>query len=500
MKLLFTNKAYFWPTHRPDKNKLGWLEYQSKKSHKELWPVHRLDKHTTGCLALAEDKETAIKAEELFSQQKVEKEYYFITDRSVEFKEKIVELYLDDGQVDPSKNPNSSSLFELAASSSPYFLWKAKPKTGKTHQIRIHASHIGIPILGDELYEGSSYPCLFLHCHKMKIDSYSFEAPLPYLYKNLSILKKEKIASVLHWMESRKHLFHDKTTAYCLLQKEVGELRAELLNDHLAYQVFDENFWKKEELLELHSEIENLLEQKLEYHIQWMKNRGTDPNKKYYDSSENAKQIWQVKENDILFQVKANQGSSFGVFLDQKDNRKYISQRCKDKSVLNLFCYTGGFSLYAQKAGAKEIVNVDTSRTTLDWVKENIHLNNMDESIHEFWSTDARVFLKGCKNKKRKFDIIICDPPSFARGKKDRFQIQKDLPELVQSCLDVLKPEGSLLFSTNYEKWSSKDFQKICSCVLPKKANTEWIRSSYDFESVNQESILKGFIYHPSNQ
>ena len=126
---------------------------------------------------------------------------------------------------------------------------------------------------------------------------------------------------------------------------------------------------------------------------------------------------WVGSEHGLKFVFKSNQGWSPGLFLDQRANRNWVHQNSAGKTVLNLFCYTGGFSVAAAKGGAERVESVDTSAATLNWSKENFAANDIDVSQHGFFKSDAREFLKIAKKKERQFDTIICDPPSFARSK-----------------------------------------------------------------------------------
>jgi len=186
--------------------------------------------------------------------------------------------------------------------------------------------------------------------------------------------------------------------------------------------------------------------------VQHMQDRGHDPQARTQWGSE-VPDEWIANEEGVDYYFRRKQGLSPGLFLDQRANRRWLQEQARGRRVLNLFSYTGGFSLNAARGGAEQVVSVDLSRTFLDWSKANFALNKIAGEKWEFWAADARYFLRGCAKRKRRFDLVVCDPPSFARGPEGVFRIEKDLGELLAQIDAVLERNGILLLSTNYEKW-----------------------------------------------
>jgi 23S rRNA (cytosine1962-C5)-methyltransferase len=170
-----------------------------------------------------------------------------------------------------------------------------------------------------------------------------------------------------------------------------------------------------------------------------------------------------VTENNIKFNVSFQAGGSTGLFLDQRDNRKKIKTIAKGAEVLNCFCYTSSFSIYAGLGGAVKTVNIDLSRKAIEWSKENILLNNLDINKHDFIVGDVWDMLKLFKKKGRFFDLIIMDPPSFSTSKKRALSVEQDIPELVGSGLEILRPDGIFAFSTNIAKMNFSRFFQLLS-------------------------------------
>jgi 23S rRNA (cytosine1962-C5)-methyltransferase len=130
-----------------------------------------------------------------------------------------------------------------------------------------------------------------------------------------------------------------------------------------------------------------------------------------------------------------------------------VQKDAKDKRVLNLFCYTGSFSVYAAAGGARQVVSADLSNTYLDWAKRNMELNGFSGKEYEFVRVDVLQWLPGLPAES--FDLIVLDPPTFSNSKamKDLFDIQLQHVELINTCLSKLAPNGVLYFSTNARKF-----------------------------------------------
>ena len=121
------------------------------------------------------------------------------------------------------------------------------------------------------------------------------------------------------------------------------------------------------------------------------------------------------------------------------------------RHVLNLFCYTASFSVYAAAGGAQTSISVDLSNTYLDWAGRNFELNGMDAGRHRMVQADARRFVRDEAAAGRRYDLIVLDPPSFSNSKRMQgvLDVQRDHVVLIRDCIEILTPEGELLFSTN---------------------------------------------------
>lgn len=150
-----------------------------------------------------------------------------------------------------------------------------------------------------------------------------------------------------------------------------------------------------------------------------------------------------IHENKNEFFVDWEGGQKTGFFLDQRENRRLLGDFSKGKIVLNTFCYTGGFSVYALKEGAKLVHSVDSSGKAIELTRRNLSLNGFDPAIHECFDVDTFDFLK---EKQDQYDLIVLDPPAFAKHRDSRHQAVKGYQRLNTEAMRVIKP-GGIIFT-----------------------------------------------------
>lgn len=161
-----------------------------------------------------------------------------------------------------------------------------------------------------------------------------------------------------------------------------------------------------------------------------------------------------VMEGGSKFLVNLSDYLDTGIFLDHRSARLMVRAESAGKRVLNLFCYTGAFSVHAASGGAAAVTSVDLSKTYLSWAAENLALNGFDPAADGRWAcvhADVKAFLAQARRADEKWDLIVCDPPTFSNSKRaaDILDINRDWAELCRSCLALLSPGGTLYFSTN---------------------------------------------------
>lgn len=172
-----------------------------------------------------------------------------------------------------------------------------------------------------------------------------------------------------------------------------------------------------------------------------------------YAKTASIKDYKVVHEGGLQFLVNLTDYLDTGLFLDHRITRSMVREKSHDKKVLNLFCYTGSFSVYAAAGNASEVVSVDLSNTYIDWARRNMELNGFKDEKYMYQRGDVLQLLPRLHDNY--FDIIILDPPTFSNSKsmKEIFDVQQMHVDLINLCLDKLRKGGELIFSTNARKF-----------------------------------------------
>ncbi|WP_040983328.1 class I SAM-dependent rRNA methyltransferase [Oceanobacillus jeddahense] len=169
-----------------------------------------------------------------------------------------------------------------------------------------------------------------------------------------------------------------------------------------------------------------------------------------------------VKENGMNYAVYLNDGAMVGIFLDQRDVRKSLRDKyAKGKHVLNTFSYTGAFSVAAALGGASKTTSVDLAKRSKSKTIEQFSVNGIDFEQQDIIVMDVFDYFKYAKRKNLQFDVVVLDPPSFARSKKRTFRTAKDYPELIENSIDLLEKDGVIIASTNTASFGMKKFKDM---------------------------------------
>ncbi len=190
-----------------------------------------------------------------------------------------------------------------------------------------------------------------------------------------------------------------------------------------------------------------------------------------------------VDEGELRYLVRLADGLSTGLFLDQRENRRRLQGDVQGARVLNLFCYTGSFSIAAVAGGAEQVTSVDLSATALRRVDANIQLNNQQPSRHRLLKADASSWLARAVKRGDKYDWIVLDPPSFASIGKQTFSVAKDYEALAKLCLQLLSPSGRLLAVTNHRQTSRQQFEQTLRSAMNDEqlsGQLEWLQPPID--------------------
>ena len=172
-----------------------------------------------------------------------------------------------------------------------------------------------------------------------------------------------------------------------------------------------------------------------------------------------APDFFTVMENGILYQVFMNDGLMTGIFLDQHEVRgSLVDGLAMGKSLLNMFSYTAAFSVAAAMGGASHTTSVDLAKRSRELSEAHFQANGISTDDHRFIVMDVFEYFKYAKRKALTYDVIVLDPPSFARNKKQTFSVAKDYHKLISQSLEILNPGGIIIASTNAANVSRQKF------------------------------------------
>ncbi len=172
-----------------------------------------------------------------------------------------------------------------------------------------------------------------------------------------------------------------------------------------------------------------------------------------------APDFFTVLENGVLYQVFMNDGLMTGIFLDQHEVRgSLVDGLAMGKSLLNMFSYTAAFSVAAAMGGASQTTSVDLAKRSRELSQAHFQANGISTDEHRFIVMDVFEYFKYAKRKGLTYDVIVLDPPSFARNKKQTFSVAKDYHKLISQSLEILNPGGIIIASTNAANVSRQKF------------------------------------------
>ncbi|OOF16016.1 23S rRNA methyltransferase [Salinivibrio sp. PR932] len=207
-----------------------------------------------------------------------------------------------------------------------------------------------------------------------------------------------------------------------------------------------------------------------------------------------------IEENGVAIEVDIANGHKTGFYLDQRDSREQAVKYMDGKRVLNCFCYTGGFGLYAQKGNAKQVTNVDVSQPALDKAKANAARNGFDLTRAEFVNADVFKLLRTYREQGERFDVIVMDPPKFAESKSQLTGACRGYKDINMLAMQLLNPGGVLLSYSCSGLMDTGLFQKILAdAALDAGKNVQFIErfaqaADHPTHSAYPEGFyLKGF-------
>ncbi|WP_010197637.1 class I SAM-dependent rRNA methyltransferase [Bacillus sp. m3-13] len=285
----------------------------------------------------------------------------------------------------------------------------------------------------------------------------------------------------------------EDTTAFRLFNGEgdgIGGFTIEYFDGYLVINWYSKGIYSfSEEILEA---IEGVIEYKGIYEKKRFNTDGQYVEDDDFVKGERAPSPIIIKENGVNFAVHLNDGAMVGVFLDQREVRKTIRDKyAKGKTVLNTFSYTGAFSVYAALGGAVKTTSVDLAKRSLPKTTEQFNVNNIDEKTQVILVEEVFHYFKYAKKKNLKFDIVIMDPPSFARSKKVTFRADKDYTSLVSDAIAITEKNGLIVASTNAATFGMDKFKGFIDQAF--KENKVAYKFVEEFSLPSDFSTIKEF-------
>ena len=281
----------------------------------------------------------------------------------------------------------------------------------------------------------------------------------------------------------------------------------QITNDYVDYEIIDSSNgmklerWKDVYLLRPDPQIiwdNGDLEKKYRDKINsvyYRSNKGGG----HWENKKDTKEHWVISYRDLKFNIKQMGFKHTGLFPEQAFNWNYLREKIsstnRDIKVLNLFAYTGGATVACMKAGA-HVTHVDSSRGMVDWAKENVKINNLDENKVRYIVDDVIKFVSREIRRGNKYDVIIMDPPSFGRGANGEvWDIEKDLYRLLKLCEEILSETPLLVLVNSYSGLSPSLIENLLSLTINKNGVGRVSSSEIGLPIKNGNLVLPCGIY-----
>lgn len=259
--------------------------------------------------------------------------------------------------------------------------------------------------------------------------------------------------------EKRKAYYQDDlTTAFRLFNQEgdgFGGLTVDLYGDYVVFSWYNSYVYQIRQII---SEAFRQVFPEVLGTYEKIRFKGLDYESAHIYGQE-APDFFTVLENGVLYQVFMNDGLMTGIFLDQHEVRgSLVDGLAMGKSLLNMFSYTAAFSVAAAMGGSSQTTSVDLAKRSRELSEAHFQANGLSTDDHRFVVMDVFEYFKYAKRKGLTYDVIVLDPPSFARNKKQTFSVAKDYHKLISQSLEILNPEGIIIASTNAANVSRQKF------------------------------------------
>jgi 23S rRNA (cytosine1962-C5)-methyltransferase len=438
--------------------------------------VHqRLDLGTSGVMAFTTERERNAGVARAIEEHRFERRYVAaVTLRSSELSRRLERgpvalehrLFTERGATSVVKQGGveARATVALVERAGERALVELRPDTGKTHQLRVQLAHEGAPVGGDAAYGGDPAPRLLLHALELTLDGERFAAVQPAGFSTWVLGEAPRLGSD----EELTARLADAAVLRAPLARSCDVYRlANDLGDELPGLTLD-RYGDFAVLAVTAPEAERRARFIAEFLVAsgargvylTVRERGptnerTGTERHAPLAGDAAPERLVVDEHGMRFVVELGRGVQTGLFVDQRDNRRRVRELAGGARVLNLFSYTSSFGVAAALGGAAKVVNVDVSRRALDISRENFRENGVDPAAHGFEHEDALAWLARAEKRGERFELVVLDPPSFARKAGGAaFSVSEHYGLAAERSLRVLSPGGRLLAVTNHRKTS----------------------------------------------
>ncbi len=301
---------------------------------------------------------------------------------------------------------------------------------------------------------------------------------------------EKRIGSAL---DKRRSLFNDKeTNAFRIFNAEgdgIGGLTIDYFDGYYLINWYSKGIYSFTDYVL--ASLEKLVDYKAIYQKKRFQTEEQNVEDDGFVNGERGQFPIIVKENGVNFAVYINEEAMVGVFLDQREVRKTIRDKyAKGKTVLNTFSYTGAFSVFAALGGATKTTSVDLANRSLNRTIEQFSVNGIDYEAQDIIVEDVFNYFKYAVKKKLSFDMVILDPPSFARSKKYTFSAAKDYKNLLKEAIAITEDNGLLVASTNCATFDMKKFKGFIDAAFKESNGKYSIEEEFslpqDFQTIKQ--------------
>jgi 23S rRNA (cytosine1962-C5)-methyltransferase len=464
--LLLVHKPAGWNTHAPSpfagEGIYDWLR-QREPRWATLAILHRLDKETSGLLVFGKSPLANRSLTDQFTAREIEKRYLLVTDRPAPAEQWVTETAIARAGERYLARPlaaggeRAETHFQVVRRAGAETWLEANPVTGRTHQIRVHAAHVGCPIRGDVLYGGSPAARVLLHARQISFRHPATGEPATFtagtegddaIFAEASLALRAAVVNPAA-TDAYRVCHGAADGAPGISVDRLGEFDLVQTDAELAPEVGAA--WRG-------AATRGTYLKRLSRHVRGQSVEASSPQ---LLRGEAAPERFSVRENGVRFELSFAEGYSYGLFLDQRDNRRRLltghvaagfplfSAGASGREVLNCFAYTCAFSVCAALGGARA-TSLDLSRKYLDWGRRNFARNGLDPADHDFICGDVFDWLRRLEKKGRQFDTVLLDPPTFSRSKEHGdFRAETDYGQLITTALPLVRPGGVLFASTN---------------------------------------------------